>query len=648
MSLVAGSFATAELASASPPTPSRVQDLAGCTDNTLPANDDGSTGLVPLGFEVSLNGAVHTSVYVNNNGNISFDRPYSQYTPFDFTASGSVMFAPFLADVDTRLGNQVTYGQTTVGGAPAFCVNWVDVGYYSQHVDKTNSFQLLMIDRGAGDFDLVYNYDRITWETGDASGGSNGFGGTSAAAGLSTGDGLPETNVMLAGSFVNGALLDGAANSLTAGGNNGAGSYLFPFRASDLGGGLVRGLVLGNDGGSDYPVPGAGVELCTTAGSCRVVTSGADGRYSFVSVAPGTYTVRARSQDHGPASRTVTVTGEQVYDLDIPLGASLVAVPDGWTAGSASGVVPVVWTDQPTTVTSPPMCDGSGTWTVRANNAVIAQGVLTKTPVAGSPGMVTYSAVVPALTANVGVARVTVEITCLPSGGGARAAAADEVVEFDLVTAPPSVVVDRTGAPVLGAEVTLQRSTTASGGFADVLPYTSVLGWADNPQYTDETGRVGWNTVAGFYRVVASTEDCTATSPVRQVPVQALTFSVTVDCSVPPTTTPTPTATPTPDPACAQKQAALATATAALTAAQQVLGQSTAKLQKATKKLAKAKKALKKAKKNGASGATIAKLAKKVKKAKKTVKKAKAAKKASAASVATAAAAVEAAKAALC
>ena len=65
-----------------------------------------------------------------------------------------------------------------MGGTAAFCVNWVNVGYFSQHVDKLNSFQLLLIDQGSGNFDIEFNYDKVNWETGDASGGSNGFGGS--------------------------------------------------------------------------------------------------------------------------------------------------------------------------------------------------------------------------------------------------------------------------------------------------------------------------------------------------------------------------------------------------------------------------------------------------------------------------------------
>ena len=50
-------------------------------------------------------------------------------------------------------------------------------GYYKEHDDKLNSFQLLLVERGsAGAFDIVFNYDQLHWESGDASDGVHGPG----------------------------------------------------------------------------------------------------------------------------------------------------------------------------------------------------------------------------------------------------------------------------------------------------------------------------------------------------------------------------------------------------------------------------------------------------------------------------------------
>jgi hypothetical protein len=203
--------------------------------NSLSGNDDGSTGLVPIGFSVNFFGTTFTDLYVNNNGNITFNTYLSTYTPFGLTSSiGTSIIAPFFADVDTRVGNIVTYGPGIMGGRNAFGANWIDVGYFSEHTDKLNTFQLILVDRSdvsPGDFDIIFNYDKIQWETGDASGGSNGLGGSSAHVGYSNGTGNNGTNLELPGSGVNGAFLDGGPHALISFSNVGVpGRYLFEVR----------------------------------------------------------------------------------------------------------------------------------------------------------------------------------------------------------------------------------------------------------------------------------------------------------------------------------------------------------------------------------------------------------------------------------
>jgi len=206
----------------------------GFDSTILPANDDGSTGAVAMGFTVNFFGNSRSTLFVNNNGNITFDSPLGTFTPFPITTTNREILAPFFADVDTRpVGSDVVrYGSGTVDGRTAFGVSWRNVGYFSNNVDKLNTFQLVIIDRsdrGAGDFDFEFNYDQIQWETGDASGGSGGLGGFSARAGYANGSGLPGTFLELTGSAVNGALLDSGPNALIASSlnSNELGRYLF-------------------------------------------------------------------------------------------------------------------------------------------------------------------------------------------------------------------------------------------------------------------------------------------------------------------------------------------------------------------------------------------------------------------------------------
>lgn len=218
--------------------------VPGFDGNTLAPNDDNSDGPVAIGFTVDFFGVTSNQLWVNNNGNVTFDAALSAFTPFDLTSTGQEIIAPFFADVDTRnAGDPVTYGQGTFNGRPAFGVNWINVDYFSSSTDHTNrnSFQLILVDRSdiaAGDFDIVFNYDQIEWETGGFSGGdSDGLGGDSARAGYSNGTGDPGTFFELEGSAVNGAFLDGGPNALASNRLNSGidGRYVFESRGGGIG-----------------------------------------------------------------------------------------------------------------------------------------------------------------------------------------------------------------------------------------------------------------------------------------------------------------------------------------------------------------------------------------------------------------------------
>ncbi len=177
----------------------------GFNSSSLSANDDSSTGSVDIGFSANFFGTTYSSLYVNNNGNLTFNGSLSTFTPFDLGTTTTPIIAPFFADVDTRGTGTLTYGQGTVGGNNAFGATWNAVGYWSQNVNPTNTFQVILIDRsdiGTGDFDIEFNYDQIGWDSSV---------GNSARVGYANGLG---TFYEEAGSGVNGAFLDGGSNSL--------------------------------------------------------------------------------------------------------------------------------------------------------------------------------------------------------------------------------------------------------------------------------------------------------------------------------------------------------------------------------------------------------------------------------------------------
>ena len=196
-----------------------IRSNAGFNAHSIPRNDDGSGPLTPLGFPINFFGITRSSAFVNNNGNLTFDSALATYTPFGLQQTAREIIAPFFADVDTRPPGSklVTYGQDTVNGHKAFGANYISVGYFAVHDDKLNSFQVVLIDRsdtGSGNFDIEFNYGHILWETGDASGGVNGFGNVSATVGWSNGTTDPGTSYQAPGSLVPGSFLDGGPYAL--------------------------------------------------------------------------------------------------------------------------------------------------------------------------------------------------------------------------------------------------------------------------------------------------------------------------------------------------------------------------------------------------------------------------------------------------
>lgn len=224
--------------------------VTGFDTTQLPRNDDNFSSAIELGFAANYFGTTYTKTFVSNNGYITFGGGQGTFTPSGLGAAYSginPIIAAFFADVDTRnaASGITSYGTGTFDGRDAFGVTWPGVGYFASAADKTNHFQLLLVDRsnsGAGNFDIVFNYDRILWETGSASGGTNGFGGISAAAGFNAAQGgAPGTFGQLPGSLVNGALLDGGPTSLVSNSNVGvAGRYVFAVRNGNV---IVPGAV---------------------------------------------------------------------------------------------------------------------------------------------------------------------------------------------------------------------------------------------------------------------------------------------------------------------------------------------------------------------------------------------------------------------
>lgn len=221
--------------------------IPGFDSSTLHPNDDGSSDRVSLPFEINFYGNLYDSLFVNNNGNVTFDRALSEYVPFALTSDiRTSIIAAFFADVDTRAPAQsdddppvppqfansigtVTYGVGAFEGRTAFGVTYTDVGYFSSQWDKLNTFQLLLVDRSdlnPGDFDIVFNYEQIQWDEGEFSLDDP------AVVGFSNGSGQDGTYFQLDGSLVDDAFLDSSSTGLIhdSRGSDVLGRYIFEIR----------------------------------------------------------------------------------------------------------------------------------------------------------------------------------------------------------------------------------------------------------------------------------------------------------------------------------------------------------------------------------------------------------------------------------
>uniref|UniRef100_A0A3B3QDX7 Tectorin alpha n=1 Tax=Paramormyrops kingsleyae TaxID=1676925 RepID=A0A3B3QDX7_9TELE len=174
--------------------------------------DDGSSPEVNLLLPFIFFSVPYRSIFVNNNGVISFNVQVNQFTPEAFPLTDSRSFiAPFWADVHNGIRGDVYYREsidpqlleratqdirkyfkamTTFSATWLFIATWHQVTFYGgSQTTPVNTFQAILISDGLSYF-TMFNYGEIAWSTGTASGGDplTGLGGTTAQAGFNGGD----------------------------------------------------------------------------------------------------------------------------------------------------------------------------------------------------------------------------------------------------------------------------------------------------------------------------------------------------------------------------------------------------------------------------------------------------------------------------
>ncbi|XP_060113626.1 IgGFc-binding protein-like [Heteronotia binoei] len=179
-------------------------------DSKNEKSDDGASAGITISVPFTFYGKPYRTLYVNNNGVVSFGVRVSQFTPNPFPLDGGSPFvAPYWGDVDNVKGGDIFWRQSQdpsllrwctedinryfpgipFAAAWAFVATWDRVAYYGSTSSKVNTFQAVLITNRRMSF-IMLNYAGIQWTTGTASGGNEatGLGGTPAQAGFDSGD----------------------------------------------------------------------------------------------------------------------------------------------------------------------------------------------------------------------------------------------------------------------------------------------------------------------------------------------------------------------------------------------------------------------------------------------------------------------------
>ncbi|XP_067285782.1 uncharacterized protein si:dkey-32n7.7 [Pseudorasbora parva] len=150
-------------------------------DEKNPQSDDGSSPAIPLHQPFVYFGHVYDKIYVNNNGDLTFDEPFYQWYPDDFPAcSNRDIIAPLWTDINNIRKGTISYRQVTDGdllkraskninqyypnlnfsASWVFIATWDKVPYYGNS-EAESTFQVVLVSGKNLSFTLMH-YDHIT------------------------------------------------------------------------------------------------------------------------------------------------------------------------------------------------------------------------------------------------------------------------------------------------------------------------------------------------------------------------------------------------------------------------------------------------------------------------------------------------------
>jgi DNA-binding beta-propeller fold protein YncE len=291
------------------------------------------------------------------------------------------------------------------------------------------------------------------------------------------------------------------------------------------------------------PVAGAPVEVCRAGGRCTSRFSDSAGNYRAGGLADGSYTVTARppaglEAEPGSAGPKTVEAGATTV-LNVTLGGPVEPPPGGTTITSyetTDGGVPVVYWNEPLTLTTKACPGGSADYGVFVEGEEVRSGAMAEDPSG------TYTAQIESLYPSHGIAAVKIEVTC-PSGPPV-------LIDFNIYIDPSGVVRNAaTGDPIGGATVTLLRSDSSGGPFEQVPDGSAIMspGNRSNPDTTASDGSFGWDVIAGYYKVRAEAGGCnSAETGVLTIPPPVTDLKLDLSCPTGEPTTPGETTAPPP------------------------------------------------------------------------------------------------------
>jgi len=171
-------------------------------DATFEVVELGTLGaaLVETGFPFHYYGRDHDSVWINANGTLSFCQPVLSKTGNGIPSLGRPLLAPFWAaaapqDCELMTGS----GRVWVRhDANRLVVVWDHLGYEGMgdpgNTLRSNTFEVILTDANdpvvGVNSNVLFAYGDMGWTSADSTGGTDGFGGSPAYAGVDAGDGL--------------------------------------------------------------------------------------------------------------------------------------------------------------------------------------------------------------------------------------------------------------------------------------------------------------------------------------------------------------------------------------------------------------------------------------------------------------------------